>query len=112
ELQKALNAAKADAANKDAAAKSATTTPGTTTTGGVEDKVKAAEAAKVVVTQIEQALNVLKVKEAQAFPEAKGQLQSQIAQLQAKLNAAKVDAATKDAAAKSTTTTPATTTGE
>ena len=58
--QDALDAAKKDAAAKDAAAKSATTTPGTTTGGGVEDKVKAAEAAKATATGLEAQLNALK----------------------------------------------------
>ena len=49
--QNALDAAKKDAAAKDAAAKSTTTTPGTTTGGGVEDKVKAAEAAKATANR-------------------------------------------------------------
>ena len=106
QLQGSLTTAKLDAANKDAAAKSTTTTPGTTTTGGTEDKVKAAEAAKGVVTQLEAKLNELKDKQAKAAPEAKGQLQSEIDKLQASLDTAKKDAANKDAAAKSTTTTP------
>ena len=99
-------------ATKDAADVNDKATTIATIDGGVEDKVKAAEAAKVVVTQLEQALNVLKANEARAAPEAKGQLQSQIGQLQAKLDTAKVDAADKDAQAKSaTTTTSGTTTG-
>jgi hypothetical protein len=76
-----------------------TTTPGTTTTGGTEDKVKAAEAAKAVVTDLEKQLQVLKDKHTKAAPEAKGDLQKQIDQLQIKLDTAK-----KDAAAKSGTT--------
>ncbi len=68
--------------------------------------MKAAEAAKGVVTQLEAKLNELKDKQAKAAPETKGQLQSEIDKLQASLNTAKKDAANKDAAAKSNTTTP------
>ena len=108
--QNALDAAKKNAADKEVAAKSPTTTSGTTTGGGTEDKVKAAEEAKAVVTNLETQLNALKDKEAKAAPEAKGQLQSQIAQLQTVLDTAKKDAADKDALAKSAITTPGTTT--
>ena len=122
QLQAALQGAKADAANKDAAAKSATTTPATTTgggggktttsAGGAEDKVKAAEEAKVVVANLEAAVKQAQtIEAATADPGAKAQIQAQVSQLQAALQGAKADAANKDAAAKSATTTPATTTG-
>ena len=121
QLQAALQGAKADAANKDAAAKSATTTPATTTgggggktttsAGGAEDKVKAAEEAKVVVANLEAAVKQAQTSEAAtADPVAKAQIQAQVSQLQAALQGAKADAANKDAAAKSATT-PAKTTG-
>ena len=81
------------------------------TTGGVEDKVKAAEDAKAVVTSLEAQLKQVQDLEANTKDQnVKTGLQGQIAQLQGSLTAAKLDAANKDAAAKSTTTTPATTT--
>ena len=58
---------------------------------------------------METQLNALKIR-TKAVPEAKGQLQSQIAQLQTVLDTAKKDAADKDALAKSAITTPGTTT--
>ena len=125
-MQGALAAAKINAANKDAAAKSQqqrqktttgggggkTTTSGTTTTGGrTEDKVKAAEDSQGCCNKFGDTTECnLKDKEAKAAPEAKGRLQSQIAQLQTVLDTAKKDAANKDALAKSAITTPGTTT--
>ena len=88
-----------------------TTTPGTTTGGGVEDKVKAAEAAKATATGLEAQLNALKGAQAAAAPQAKGAFDGPITATQNALDAAKKDAAAKDAAAKSATTTPGTTTG-
>ena len=64
--------------------------------------MNAAEAAKVVVTQLEAALKQAQTIEAGVGdPNFKAGLQNQIIQLQNALNAAKVDAANKDAAAKS-----------
>ncbi|MGZ5490020.1 MAG: hypothetical protein ACXW2E_06800 [Nitrososphaeraceae archaeon] len=63
--------------------------------------MKAAEAAKDLVTKLEQQLNALKQAQAASPPFAAGVFQDPINQLQNALNAAKADAANKDAAAKS-----------
>ncbi|HJT82870.1 MAG TPA: hypothetical protein VJ697_00175, partial [Nitrososphaeraceae archaeon] len=81
----------------------------TTTGGGTEDKVKAAEDAKAVVTNLENQLNNLKAQQAGAAPQDKVAFEGPIAALQSALIAVKKDAADKEAAAK-TTTTPGTTT--
>ena len=75
-----LDAAKKNAADKDAAAKIHTTTSGTTTGGGVEDKVKAAEAAKATVTESgESQLNALKATQAGTTSKPKGAFDGPIA---------------------------------
>ena len=98
-------------ATKDTADVTGKATTLATTTGGVEDKVKAAEDAKALVTNLEAALKQAQDLEANTNDQnVKAALQGQIAQLQGSLTTAKLDATKKDAAAKSTPTTPATTT--
>ena len=62
--------------------------------------MKAAEAAKGVVTEVETALSAAKDKLAKATPEKKGDIQKEIDYLQAVLDTAKKDAADKEAQAK------------